>query len=63
MGDNSKNMIKHFETSHLSVPLMIYRGYQMSVGLILSVLNELNKSVLCEPLTSTILRHVKVLLH
>ena len=29
-----------------------YRGYQMSVGLILNLLNKLNKSILCEPLAS-----------
>ena len=33
----------------------IHRGYQMSVGLILNLLNELNKSILCEPLASMIL--------
>ena len=34
---------------------LYYRGYQMSVGLILNVLNKLNKSILCEPLESIIL--------
>ena len=33
----------------------VYRGYQMSVGLILNLLNEFNKSVLCKPLASIIL--------
>ena len=34
--------------------MKIYNGYQMSIGLILNLLNELNKSILCEPLTSVI---------
>ena len=33
----------------------LYRGYQMSVGLILYLLNKLNKSILCKPLVSIIL--------
>jgi hypothetical protein len=33
----------------------IHRGYGMSVGLILNLLNELNKIILCEPLASKIL--------
>ena len=32
-----------------------YKGYQMSLGLILNLLNELNKSVVCKPLASIIL--------
>ena len=34
---------------------MIHRGYQMSVNLLLNLLNELNKSILYEPLASIIL--------
>ena len=34
---------------------IIYRRYQMSVGLILNLLNEMNKSILCEPVASIIL--------
>ena len=34
--------------------LVVHRGYQMSVGLMLSLLNELNKSILYEPLASII---------
>ena len=30
--------------------MCIYRGYQMSVDLILNLLNELKKNILCEPL-------------
>jgi hypothetical protein len=30
-------------------PVSIHRGYWMSVGLILNLLNELNKIILCEP--------------
>ena len=36
-----------------------YREYQMSAGVILSLLNEFNKSVLCEPLASIILFYSK----
>ena len=35
--------------------LIVYRGYQMSVGLMLDLLNKFNKSLLCEPLASIIL--------
>ena len=35
--------------------LVLNRGYQMSVGEILNLMNELNKSILCEPLESIIL--------
>ena len=31
---------------------LIYWGYQMSVGVILHLLNELNKRILCKPLVS-----------
>jgi hypothetical protein len=37
------------------IEFIIYRGYWMSVGLILNLLNELNKIILCEPLASIIL--------
>ena len=37
----------------------IYRGYQMSVGLILNLLNQLNKSIICEPMTRLILFYSK----
>jgi hypothetical protein len=36
----------------------IYRRYLMSVGLILNLLNELNKIILCEPLA--ILKKIKI---
>ena len=39
----------------MDINYYIHRGYQMSVGLILNLLNELNKSILCEPLVSIIL--------
>ena len=39
----------------LQVNLNIYTGYQMSVCLILNLLNEWNKSTICEPLASIIL--------
>ena len=42
-------------TSPYTSQTFLYRGYQMSVGLILNLLNELNKSILCEPLASIIL--------
>ena len=33
----------------------MYRGYQISEGLIMNLLNELNKCISCEPLVSIIL--------
>ena len=32
----------------LSFRYIVHRGYQMSVGLILNLLNKLNKSILCD---------------
>ena len=39
----------------VSLHNIVNRGYQMSVGLILNSLNELNKSILCQPLATIIL--------
>ena len=45
----------HYKGQYVVTKFDINRGYQTSVGLILSLLNELNKRILCEPLESIIL--------
>ena len=46
--------VRKFPTFFDGIKFCRNRGYQMSVGLILYLLNELNKNILCGPLVSII---------